>query len=357
MRRMTLFFAPSVHLPLRLSAAAAAPNALCACRASASDKPGARASKRPYGYWKHREHIHKELNDYLQTVSKDDAHIMPTERQLVAAGRKELAGAIRRHSTWREIAAELDLVLSSVARPRGLNLIFCTKLRLRSGRMRPYMFWREFGNVEEEVRQFMRARRDTEGRDGSDDVSSKRAIPTAAELERAGRSDLIRAIGMHGGWERVAEQMQLREHRRSAWGEFAAVQTEIERIIADGKLREDMMPSLAVLKRDGARGLYSAVVRRHGGATAVAKRMGLTNAVERKPRGYWACAQNRRREVEDCVRVLCERRGDRDAMAMPTRAELKEIGRTDVTRGVMRYGGFRAIAGQLGLCVVHDEHV
>lgn len=151
--------------------------------------------KRPYGYWTHLPNVLRELEVYLSEHPTLSPGVMPTATQLTQDNRRDLAGAIRRHK-WPVVAEAAGLVLSSIARPRSLNLVYCTTLR--SGRMRPYMYWRDFGNLKREVLDHMRE-------------TGSEKIPSAASLEKAGRSDIGRAIRMHGGWSVLQRRLQEEE--------------------------------------------------------------------------------------------------------------------------------------------------
>lgn len=299
--------------------------------------------KRPYGYWKRRENIHAELLDFVSEHSRKA--VMPTQSELIEAGRLDLAGAIRRYGSWKKVADEVGLVLSSIAKPRSLNLIFCTELKLRSGGMRPYMYWRDFDNVRSELIDVIRVLCDNKELEECGGV-----IPSAAQLEDAGRSDLARAIRMHGGWNAVAEKLDLGVAFRPKdyWNHFSNVEDEIRTIIKEHMPDSDpkRMPSLAMISAHGTPGLYNAVVRRFGGSAQVATRMGLVTA--RKPHGYWS-RENLRKEVLSSVKEICEQNPDRDPSLMPSKAELRSIGRGEVYSAVERMGGIHYIAPKVGL--------
>lgn len=276
---------------------------------------------------------------------------MPTQSELLEAGRSDLAGAIRRYGSWKKVAEEAGLVLSSIAKPRSLNLIFCTDLKLRSGRMRPYMYWRNFENLRRELSEFI-TDSCAEPRLEHDDTCEN-VIPRASELEAAGRSDLARAIRIHGGWKAVATRLNIQGRLRSGefWADFGNVEAEVKRIAVEHMAHHahSTMPSLALLKRHGPSGLYTAITRRHGGAASVAKRLGLRMAVAKKPRGFWVDKDNLREEVLFCLKALCDSSPERNPRAMPTHGELVELGRFDVSSAIDRWGGARKVATMLGL--------
>lgn len=299
--------------------------------------------KRPYGYWKHRENILAELKEYIKQHKNEP--VMPTQSELLATGRSDLAGAIHRYGPWKKMADEAGLVLSSIAKPRSLNLVYCTTLR--SERLRPYMYWRDFENLRAELKTFLSDF--CEGRD----EKCEYVLPSAAELEAAGRSDLVRAIGKHGGWESVAERLDLHTAHRSSeyWSRFENVEEAVRRILEEraDEVADGTMPSSVFLRKYGAPGLYSAIVRLYGGAASVARRLGLTMTLERKPRGFWEDHENLYAEVLCCLRDICEAHPERDESLMPLFAEFLKIGRADVYAAIARAGGIARVAAQLGL--------
>lgn len=301
------------------------------------------ARKRPYGYWKKPENIHAELLKFIHDHSQ--AAVMPTQSELIEAGRSDLAGAIRRYGSWKKVADELGLVLSSIVKPRSLNLTFCTDLKLRSGGMRPYMYWRDFDNLRTELVHVLEAMRQDEECELCEGV-----LPSASQFEGIGRSDVVRAIRIHGGWNEVAKRLNLSSssHAKEYWADFSNVEAEIRRIIQENasSSRRKVMPQLTKLYECGSPGLYNAVVRRFGGSARVAKRMGLETA--KKPNGYWTLA-NIKKELELSLLEICNLNSARDPSVMPTKTELKSVGRSDVYSAIERMGGKHSIALKVGL--------
>ena len=134
------------------------------------------------------------------------------------------------------------------------------------------MYWREWENVERELREFIREHCDEQpGHPGTSDM----VMPTASELVDRGRSDLKRAVLLHGGSWKVAKRMGFVPKSRPVeyWNEEVVVE-ELTRI-AKRVGRENSFPTHQDIQQFGARGLPSAV-RRFGGARALAAKMGLT---------------------------------------------------------------------------------
>lgn len=319
----------------------------CAESQSTHVPPPPKPTKRPYGYWRKRENVLSELRDFVR--SHGEYPVMPTQSELIAAGRPDLAGAISRYGSWTEVASDCGLVLSSIAKPRSLNLVFCTNLR--SGGMKPYRYWRDFSNLQKELNAFIASQcEDQDSREDACENVIANVIPSATVLKAAGRSDLVRAIQMHGGWGTVAKRMDFYV-RGGYWADFANVQFEVERVAKKhmGPDMAGMMPSLKMIREHGTPGLFMAVTRRHGGIGKVAKRMGLTLPASRRPRGYWASEENLRREIMACLEEICDAAPSRDATLMPSRTELHSIGRWDAAAAVDRHGGPLQVAIRLNL--------
>lgn len=303
------------------------------------------SGKRPYGYWKDLSNVLAELRAHLKLERINSASpetVMPTQTELLHAGRVDLAGGIRRHG-WSKVANAAGLTLSSIARPRSLNLVYCTKLQLGSGRMRPYMYWRDFSNVREEVFGFMQQIGHTD-------------LPTAQTLMAHKRSDLIRAIQKHGGWLSVSARLGIdcasvtRGRRPAKWPEFRDVAKEIRRVAC---LCDVEMPSMDDLNKHGGSGLTRAMESRFGGLDAVARRMRELDGDERRKlrvrrgNGYWQIEDNLKREVAESVRLACELDSERDPGIMITKRELILMGQSDVASALSRFG-FRKAAAMCG---------
>lgn len=292
------------------------PTVLC----KAPSKPQRRSRTRPRGYWCSLSNTLSELAQFL-----DGSTTLPTARELEAAGRSDLAGALRRHG-WRHIADTTGLTLASIARPRSIYLAACTPSPPL--RMRPYMYWRNFENLQAELEPYVQ--------DGG--------LPTAKQLLEARRSELIRAISMHGGWKQVAERMNVRPSSKPDWSEISVVLRHVRLAAERAGLPEAHFPGMSVLRRYGTRGLLSAIRTRHGGLANICAIMSSSQTsshpASRKPRGYWT-VDTLRNEVMRCAKQLCEHE---KPLHMPTATELRRIGRSDIVAAVGRAGGFRRIA-------------
>ncbi len=100
---------------------------------------------------------------------------MPTVSELVSAGHNSLVNAIGKHGG-----------ISIVAKQLGLKASY-----------HPMRYWDDFENVEKKIRTYLSAR------------GTPNAMPSVTELNNAGRIDLIRAIGKHGGFSVIARRLGL----------------------------------------------------------------------------------------------------------------------------------------------------
>lgn len=290
--------------------------------------------KKPYGYWKKTSNILQELRDYLASKDCPDKSVMPTRTQLIQAGRHDLAGAISR-AGWSVVAEAANLPLSSIVRPRSLNLVFATRLHLTTGRMRPYMYWRDFNHVHGELLQTMRE-------------LNINYLPSAQRLIHIGRSDLARAIQIHGGWRAVAARMDVKCASDKS-------STKREQTLSIS-LREFVAEELKRVTRSAGRSC-------HDGPTAsephciidgsilhdIQVRFGGLKRVERfvnSPNASPYSSEDNLQEVKDvirshvleCVRLACKRKPERDSGMMPGKSELTALGRSDLAGLVDKLG-------------------
>lgn len=316
--------------------------------------------KRPYGYWKKAENVLSELRDFVQSHGQHPN--MPTGGELVAAGRQDLASAISRYSSWEDVAQRAGLVLSSITKPRSLNLVFCTDLQLKSGGMKPHNHWRDFSNLEKELTAFIFSNESTPGdvetraeEPGEMNIGlsnlelHRKVMPSASFLKSSGRSDLIRAIGIHGGFRDVASRMGLIPSGEY-WGDFSVVEAEVKRIIREHMPSEcaGQMPTLATIKEKGYPGLFSAVGRKHGGSQKVAKRMGLLFASNYQS---WECFEQVQEEIR---RIIIEHMPPEKAGEMLQIAEINKHGKPGLIQAIRRsHGGLANVARQMGLVQHH----
>mmetsp|Transcript_2394 Transcript_2394/g.4142 ORF Transcript_2394/g.4142 Transcript_2394/m.4142 type:complete len:340 (-) Transcript_2394:993-2012(-) len=284
------------------------------------------------GYWT-SDRVCQDLVLFALEVNKD-AQRMPTQRELLLAGRQKLISAIRRHGGWEVVARAAGLSLTSIQRPRSLYLTYCVELK--RGTLKPHNYWKEFENLREELRNFIK--------EHGGDRHAVDEMPTTMTLEKANRSDLVRAIGKHGGMEAVARRMKLRfrYHSKGYWQDFENVIREVKKL----SLEEDgKMPSQACVMAVGPPGLSTAI-KMHGGFGAVASAVGLPTT--RRPRNYWSSLENVDRELREFVQAT-KGRDTKHKTLLPTQQEMIAAGRGDLVRAIKLCGGMGAAASRLGL--------
>ena len=104
-------------------------------------------------------------------------------------------------------------------------------------------------------------------------------MPSVSELGAVQRNDLIIAIGKHGGFPAVADQLRLeRPNARKSigyWDDFDNVRQELQAFIQEHGT-SGVMPTQTELVQVGRNSLSSAI-REHGGFAVVARHLGLTH--------------------------------------------------------------------------------
>ncbi|KAI0566367.1 hypothetical protein FGB62_9g324 [Gracilaria domingensis] len=281
--------------------------------------------KRRYRYWSSLSNTVSELAQYL-----NGSQTLPTARELESAGRFDLASALRRHG-WSHVSQVTGLPLAAVARPRSLYLVACTPSPPL--RMRPYRYWKDFNNLDQALRPYVH----------------NHGLPTARQLLEANRSELVRAIRMHGGSKAVARRMDVRPSSKPDWSDLSVVQHEVRRAMQRADSSDDQLPNVYIVRKFGTRGLLHAIQTHHGGMAQLVRTMYRSQAkkepVTRKPRGYWT-EERLISEVLRCARSLSE---TDEPLCMPTALQLKRIGRSDVLSAIDRAGGVRRVAKACGL--------
>jgi len=292
---------------------------------AAANKSPRRVSKRPYGYWKDASNLSAELRDFAEKENGDSTR-MPTNAELMAKDRGDLAGAVRRSGTWVSAARRANLRPTSIVKPRSLYLSYCTEIRGAKANN----YWKDFENLRTELEMY------------------KNKMPTANTLREIDPA-LIRAIRNHGGFSSVAGKLGLETCYKPAkyWNDFDNVRKHLSDFISTYG-QPGVMPSISLLKSLSPPGLLSAIVSKHGGATKVAKKMGLKCVNPRRPHGYWKSTENRKEELRQFAKLIGE------FNHMPTFAEMLRHGRTDLATALARYDGFSNAAKYL---VEDEEHM
>ncbi len=292
-----------------------------------SKKRTSSRNTREKGYWKVLKNVEDELHLFMK---ENNMSTLPTQAMLRKKGKHSLASSIDHHG--------------------GLS-IFASKMGLKLYKRRPNGFWSNLKVLNHELRQFIR---DEEG-------SHVDSMPTAQELVRAGRSDLVRAIRMHGGFSEVAASVGMKPHRSSKnWEEVR------------------ILNLLRVLKRNGIEISRTSIrsADKPGLESAIDRLGGFPYFLELLQEGKEECALILTDNFDDdhiwssespkCERLNCpipyiERVakllstwmstrkpvGSKDRL--PTKQELEDAGRLDIWRSMQRAGGVQKMSEYLHL--------
>jgi hypothetical protein len=132
-----------------------------------------RGRRKPRGYWQDPATVDRELLAFIAEHGQPD--VMPTQQQMVHAGRADLALAITRSGGQRAAAERLGL------RPADAR--------------RAHSYWTDFTNLARELAAFVA------------EPGRSQRMPIARELVAAGRYDLHYAVQRHGGVLAVAGRL------------------------------------------------------------------------------------------------------------------------------------------------------
>lgn len=269
------------------------------------------SNRKPHGYWNNFPNV----GDEILTFNKESGTpgVMPTNEELIKAGRSDLSNAIRKHGGYLAVAKQLDLKLWYKAKPRR--------------------YWDNFENVKHELLAL------------ANQQASPGRMPTEDELRKAGLSTLANAIRKHGGVAVVAKILGLNlaytAKPRSYWNDFANLEGELLNFTKKHST-SGVMPTKEELEKVGRSELIGAI-NKHGGFRTVAERLGLELAYTKKPNGYWDNFTNVERDLLKFV-------NERGALGvMPTSEELSQAGESGLASAILSYGGYPVVAAQLGL--------
>ena len=226
---------------------------------AATAAPAAKPAAKPRGYWREWANVEAEIRLYI-AEHDECAGGMPATSQLRKNGLSSLADAIGRFGGVQEVAGRMGL---ACGKPKG--------------------YWQDYANTRREFEAFLAGWRAAAGEpDG---------VPTQENMRAAGRHDIVAALQLHGGMQRLAEDLDLTFYngRRSGAGAVSGVQSGRHKIF-QGRLwsfiavngTNGYMPSTEVLRNFGCDKLAEDV-ERLGGAVRVAKRFGLKP--QRRPIG------------------------------------------------------------------------
>jgi hypothetical protein len=266
----------------------------------------------PDAYWRDFANVERELRAFI--AEQKLPPLMPTLRQLWAAGRSDLVSIIQRKGGRSVVAGRIGLECPPVHKPRG--------------------YWRDPANVDRELLAYI-AEHGTPG-----------VMPQMRELAEHGRMNLHGAIAAHGGYQAIARRLGLKlvgKHRPDGyWRDFANVERELLAYLHE-RGETQWMPSVAELLAADRVPLLNGIAR-HGGLRAVARRLGLTRrSRDGRPRREWSDFAVVARELQAFIAEHGR------AGVMPTLIELRSAGQSSLVAALYRHGGPRAVAARLKL--------
>lgn len=234
---------------------------------------------------------------------------MPTEAQLRKNSLSSLCDAIHEIGGFALVAYRLGLKTS---KPKG--------------------FWQDFDNVVTELQGWMEG---IEGRKAN-------TLPTQAELRKAGRTDLISAMQLHGGMTIFADHLKLAmsvaggtKGRQTEYSVRTQLEDHVKDFVSEHGI-EGVMPSTQLLKSWGRLDLMRGI-ERHGGLEHMSRKCGLE--IRR--------ADAELVEVAKELYIIAKDSGNADGM--PSLKELEKSGRLDLVKIIERKGGLHRTACMIGM--------
>lgn len=286
------------------------------------------ATGKPNGYWT-LENTRKELLDFMSSTNMT---AMPSGRQLQDAGRTDLLGAIQKFGGIYECARLFSLEIQSrsveITVQTGENSFRTKNITIRK---KQPSYW-TLENLKKEIYTLI----EDNGLD---------YFPTTTFLYDQHRSDLVAAIGKHGGVFVVAKAFGIPLNTRKPMG-YWTIETIQEELLAlmeqNGFTR---LPTKTFFEDSGRYDLLSAIGLR-GGLTQIAELLGLEMENPYRPAGYWTLDNL---EIE-LVHFLEENNLD----TMPSMEFIKSAGRGDLEGAIAKFGGVQKVCQALGIEINFD---
>lgn len=295
----------------------------------------AKSTRRPPGYWTEFCNLESELMDYIAQHQMLDAkaplsnishscNIMPTQRELRAERRSDLAEAIMRHGGFVTVSERLNLQRRTPKKAKH--------------------YWKDWQKVESEVRAFVRERnKNLQNSPGDERRKNRDKMPSQQEMRVAGRADLAEAISdHHGGFRVAAKKLGFVSKKKDDffYKHFYNLAAEV---YAFAKLQGGntvLMPTTTVLKAEGRTDIAAAIVM-HGGMAKVSQRLGLQYRLRTKDAlKDWGLF---RRALLSFMKKHC------DSDVIPSSRTLINYGRADLYQALLHHGGVREVSDRIGL--------
>jgi len=244
--------------------------------------------RRTCGYWTH-ENIMKELKEVIAELGH-----FPIRTELKEKDRNDLIGAMNKNGGMNKFRTLLDSELHQ----------------------KPANYWTNENTVKElkEV------------------IAELGHFPIRTELKGTDRNNLVNAIAKNGGWNKLRTVMgyELIKKSKGYWTQENILK-ELKKTIAE----LGHFPTFAELKKIDKNDLIGAITA-NGGMGVFRTALGCE--LLRKPYGYWT-QENILRELKKTIAELGH---------FPTRTELKEKDRNDLSSTISKYGGIDTFRKKLG---------
>jgi hypothetical protein len=174
----------------------------------------------------------------------------------------------------------------------------------------------------------------------------KDTLPTYADLAQARQPDIVRAIRNRGGMQATARRLGLQPPFRAPrppgyWDQFETLKRELRAFLKE-KGMEGKMPSHQFLCDSGRCDLQIAV-RKWGGSSAVAARLGLALR-PRQQIWHWDRFEDVEREMRAFMAV-------QNLTYLPFQWELEQAGASYLKSAIRKWGGAAVVAQRLGVPV------
>jgi molybdenum-dependent DNA-binding transcriptional regulator ModE len=129
------------------------------------------------------------------------------------------------------------------------------------------------------------------------------------------------------------------------WNSFTNLRAELLAFMQEHGLVN--IPAHIVFIRNGRTDLSNAIAQ-HGGSYAVALKLGIPLAHNKKPQKYWNDFENLKRELLAAMK-------ENDWQVIPIQPKFVSAGRADIVNAITKHGGIYKVAEQLGISVETDE--
>ena len=313
----------------------------------------AKKSSKERGYWKNIENVESELRKWMDRNQMRT--VLPTQGMLRSGGAHSLASSIDFHG--------------------GLS-VFATRMDLKLHTRRPNGYWQNFNALRDELLAYLshqENQKDENADENADESSPSPSpsaaspefiMPTAQDLVKEGRSDLVRAVRLHGGFTQVALAMGINSHRSASQWEEVGILKVLRKLKNKGK-----EVSRQTIREADMAGLESAIDRL-GGFPYFIKLLDddkescqlflTTSSVD----DFWTseamgcdqlqCPTPYIDKVANNVVVWMETHSD-ITYRLPTRRELELNGRLDLWRSIQRAGGLQKLSDYLDIPYVETR--